>query len=889
MKRKSRSLWWSSAGTAALGLLSIQPQACNAQVTWGMSQLYLSETDDVVNQRRLHDLLRRAYFSGYSEDGERHSLWQAIQTEISEYRNQVQSSPALALGVGMAKYHFSWYIQNSSDMNLDSVEDAANLMYLSIQFNGCHLRDLPMDVFVQRMCNSRWPYTVLMYSELGREFASRYLTDQAATILERAVAAFDEMKRLPYYASRLHWQGPYDINFNEEWFPGVMPWGPVWNKDLVPFAQFLENNFATLSSELGAIVEQGLFDRLHFQGFRAEGQDSAPDEGWRAVELKSIDMQSSNPWSTPVCQVAPQSCALLASRPELNGCLHTSVSLVRLRAGGRLKPHFGVAPKLQCHLALRADPGARMSVGNQTLAWKTGEAIVFDDTFVQQEWHAGVRGDRYVLQVTFCHPCEDSQRSIYNNAIACPASRGSLQSAQQGSTSETLLRPGVDTMKSSFIGVPFAAAALWSATLPELAPCNRGINELCPPDTQHGGANPLSAVNTWNYALNNLKAAVKHSGVQVDPALVTAIAQVQGAIQSFLGMPALDQFGVIVSAAVQIFEVMLPWLQQQPPANLKLAVPQDRLLAQIPSDGKVPPGQVVFPLSNGVQMPAVGFGTWKLDGTACYQAVLWALELGIRHIDTAEAYGNEADIGRAIKESGVQRSDLFISTKATSIALGMADPSAFESIFAAQLMALGTDYVDVYMVHAAGVKGNTLQALWKDMERMYDLGRIRALGVSNFGVEELEELWSFARVKPVYLQNIFKIYKQGEQLLGSQALGPLEWAHQHQVTMMGYSAINSWPHLLPPLQDPHVLSIAAAHSRTASQVLHRWALQHGVGVIPKASSKARIAENMQLFDFELTAPEMALLDGLATLSESTDSKVLPPWRSDVFALHASTA
>lgn len=174
------------------------------------------------------------------------------------------------------------------------------------------------------------------------------------------------------------------------------------------------------------------------------------------------------------------------------------------------------------------------------------------------------------------------------------------------------------------------------------------------------------------------------------------------------------------------------------------------------------------------------------------------------------------------------------------------------------------------------------------MEYLVDLGRVRALGVSNFGIQELEQLWSIARVKPVYLQNIFKIYKQGEQILGSNSQSVMDWARSHGMMMVGYSTINSWPHLLQPLSDPHVLQIAKAKGRTASQVLHRWALQHGISVIPKASSIERIRENSQLLDFELSDAQMSALDGLATLSETTHDKMLPSWREDVFGLAATS-
>merc|ERR1712107_460437 len=113
----------------------------------------------------------------------------------------------------------------------------------------------------------------------------------------------------------------------------------------------------------------------------------------------------------------------------------------------------------------------------------------------------------------------------------------------------------------------------------------------------------------------------------------------------------------------------------------------------------------------------------------------------------------------------------------------------------------------------------------------------------------------------------------------------LDWAGQHGVTMVGYSSINSWPHLLPPLQDPHVLAIARTHGRTSSQVLHRWVLQHGIAVIPKASSRERIQENSMLFNLELSPAEMAALDSLATLSESTHDELRPVWSVDALGLH----
>jgi diketogulonate reductase-like aldo/keto reductase len=843
-----------------------------------------------VNQQRLHDLLQQAYSTGYRTAQTSHDLAPAIATEIASFRSKVESMPSLALAVAMAKYHFSWYRDGTSEMDTENVEDAANLMYLSIQFSGCDRHDLTPDDFYQRMCSARWPYTVLMYSELGREFAGRYLTDQAANILEKAVAAFDAMKRLPYYSPLAHWQGPYDINFNEEWFPGVQPSGPIWDKALVPLAQVLEANLETIASELSSsIIDRGLVDQLHFGGVRGEGQDHAPLGGWRAVEFAALDPQATNRWGTEACALAPRTCALLAARPELQGCRHSSASLVRLHAGGKLKPQYGAAPQLQCHVVVKADPGARMSVGNETIAWAAGGVYVFDSSYIRQEWHAGVRGDRYVLQVGLCHPCEDSQRALYDvSRVRCPVQ---ATAAASRAPSQVV---SATTNGAAVLPVPFAAAALWAVRQPDLALCNSGINERCPPDSQHGGPNPLSALNTWNYALNNLRAALRHAGEAVDPSLVNAINQVQSAIHAFFKHPALEQFGAIVSMAVQIFDAVSPWLQNQPPAQVRFeSIPQaapPHLPPVSSFTGAADLGRVSIGLPGmggaQVKMPVVGFGTFKLEGPACYESVRWALQAGVRHIDTGEAYHNEAEVGRALRDSGVPRSDVFLAVKATSVSLGMADASYLESIFAGQLQALQTNYVDVYLLHAAGVKGEQLRAVWQGMERLYDMGRAKALGVSNFGVAELEELWAMARVKPAYLQNIFKVYKPGEQILSEKSPdGAVLWAQRHGVAVVGYSVINSWPHMMNPLEDPHVLSVARTHGKTSSQVLHRWALQHGVAVIPKASSEARVRENTLVLDFELTPAEMALLDGLATLSESTEAELRPGWSTDVFGLH----
>ena len=247
-------------------------------------------------------------------------------------------------------------------------------------------------------------------------------------------------------------------------------------------------------------------------------------------------------------------------------------------------------------------------------------------------------------------------------------------------------------------------------------------------------------------------------------------------------------------------------------------------------------------------MPAIGFGTWRLWAKAAYQPVRWALEEGYRHIDTAEGYANEAEIGKAIADSGIRRDELFIATKASSIPKGLTDIAYAADVFAFQLAQLGTDYVDLYMLHTPPQDPSQLQSMWRFMEGFFEQGRARALGVSNCDVKELQLILEFARVPPAYIQNLFKVYKPGEQIPTADVVA---FAHANQMAVMGYSGQTEWPHIMPPLEDPHILALAAQVGRTPSQVLHRWALQRGVGVIPKSATHSRIIENSRLLDFEL--------------------------------------
>jgi diketogulonate reductase-like aldo/keto reductase len=253
-------------------------------------------------------------------------------------------------------------------------------------------------------------------------------------------------------------------------------------------------------------------------------------------------------------------------------------------------------------------------------------------------------------------------------------------------------------------------------------------------------------------------------------------------------------------------------------------------------------------LNNGVEMPWVGFGTFKSEpGKVTEQAVAWALEIGYRHIDTAAVYGNEADVGRAVRASGIPRSQIFVTTKVWNADQGYEQAlSAFEE----SDRKLGLGFVDLYLIHWP-VKGKFADT-WRALEKLHADGRVRAIGVSNFKVHHLEELAKASPVVPAVNQVEFHPFLLQSVLLAyDQAKGI---RHEAWAPLTRGRAFT----------DPVIARIATIHGRSPAQVLLRWDLQHGVLTIPKSIHRERIAENARLFDFELAPDEMKAIDALDT-------------------------
>ncbi len=253
-------------------------------------------------------------------------------------------------------------------------------------------------------------------------------------------------------------------------------------------------------------------------------------------------------------------------------------------------------------------------------------------------------------------------------------------------------------------------------------------------------------------------------------------------------------------------------------------------------------------LNNGEEMPWLGLGTYRLDsGRQARRAVGWALETGYRLFDTATLYANERFIGEALAGSGVPREELFITTKLWNSDHG------FDSTLAAcrrSMEELGVDYLDLYLIHwpVPGLRAES----WRAMEVLLCEGLCRSVGVSNYMVEHLEELLAASSVVPAVNQVEFHPFLYQRELL--------EFCDSRGIHLQAYSPLAR----TRGFGDPVVGRVAERHGRTPAQVYLRWALQHGVSVIPKSSHPERIAENAAIFDYELGSEDMHELDSLGS-------------------------
>jgi 2,5-diketo-D-gluconate reductase A len=262
-------------------------------------------------------------------------------------------------------------------------------------------------------------------------------------------------------------------------------------------------------------------------------------------------------------------------------------------------------------------------------------------------------------------------------------------------------------------------------------------------------------------------------------------------------------------------------------------------------------------LADGTRIPLLGLGVWQVpDGPETESSVRWALELGYRHIDTAQAYGNEESVGRALRDSGVPREQVFLTTKFYP---ARKDPAAEA---ARSLERLGVEQVDLYIIHWP--QGGPTWA-WPGMEQALEQGYARSIGVSNFSVRELDELLAIAGTRPVVNQVQFSPFEYRR--------GLLEACEERQVAVEAYSPLGTGRHL----RDREVARIAERTGRTPAQVLLRWCLQRDLIVISKSVHRERIEENAQIFDFSLSEEELRALDALDQTGGTDEAREQKWW------------
>ncbi len=251
-------------------------------------------------------------------------------------------------------------------------------------------------------------------------------------------------------------------------------------------------------------------------------------------------------------------------------------------------------------------------------------------------------------------------------------------------------------------------------------------------------------------------------------------------------------------------------------------------------------------LDNGVAMPWVGLGVFNVDeGRQVRDAVTWALDAGYRHIDTASLYGNERGVGEAIRRSGLDRADVFVTTKVWNTDQGY--ERTLRSLDAS-LERLGMDHVDLFLVHWP--RPLLIEETWRAMEQILEEGRARAIGVSNFLVHHLEQLLAVATVAPAVNQVEFHPHLQQPELV--------TFCEDHDIRFESWSPLKRGR----ILDHPTLTAIASTHGVTVAQVVLRWNLQRGIVTIPKSVTKDRIEENADLFGFSLTPEEVSAIDGL---------------------------
>lgn len=282
---------------------------------------------------------------------------------------------------------------------------------------------------------------------------------------------------------------------------------------------------------------------------------------------------------------------------------------------------------------------------------------------------------------------------------------------------------------------------------------------------------------------------------------------------------------------------------------------------------------VSLPNSN-VKIPRLGFGVYRAHDDKCLKAAQTALKVGYRHIDTAQFYQNEREVGEALRQSGLPRSEVFITTKIMSP--GGSPEATYEKILESVEKIGGKDgYVDLFLIHSSSSGAAGRKELWQALERLLEEGKTRSIGVSNYGVKHIEEMKAYAKVWPPHVNQLevsFPMARYSRLVIrtvqltnGSVQLHPwsqqrviVDYCKKHGIVVEAYSPlVRNYK-----ANDPTLVGLAQKYGKTTAQILVRYSIQKEWVPLPKSEDPARIAANADVFDFEISADDMAVLDGL---------------------------
>lgn len=358
----------------------------------------MSAEYDLFNQGSAVRYFEDLFYAESASGGEKKpSLNETQMEEVQLLRHQAYAHPVLALAGAQVLYMFAWF-RSSGEILRENIVSSAELFEQSIQVSDCQPEN-EYEVWHDNACDVRWTHAILLYHWLAN---TEPLMSSWQLYQRKSEELFQGIRRVKKYSVAADvWKSPAHINFNSIIFAGK-PSFPVWDTNALPLGRWLEQMHPIFKAELEAILNApgDLFGQL--MQLDPSREHLATPGGWDTLRIVRY-----HHWYEIFCQLAPQICELIKTRPEINECKFMNVNYVRLNPGTHLKPHFGNGPRLSAHLSVKAPEPMRagLTVADQKRLWVEGEAILFDDTYPHMVSHWGEQ-PRYVILVWFCHPCD---------------------------------------------------------------------------------------------------------------------------------------------------------------------------------------------------------------------------------------------------------------------------------------------------------------------------------------------------------------------------------------------------------------------------------------------------------------------------------------------------